>query len=156
MNKEEYLTSDGYKALEEKLENLKVVKRAEVAEKIKVARSFGDISENSEYDAAKEEQSMLEGEISKIELTLRTAKIIDSKKIDPNVVSVGSLVKLHDVKFDEKVQYRILGTTEADPKELSISNESPLGRALLGKKKNDTIEIDAPIGKLQYKILGIN
>ena len=155
MEKDIYLTPEAYKELEAKLEHLKVVKRREVAEKIKIAREFGDISENAEYDAAKEEQAMIEGEIMEIENKLRTGTIINEDQIDTSVVSVGCTVKIHDYEFNEDMVYKIVGTTEADPSQNRLSNESPIGKALLGKKKNTVINVETPGGIVKYKILDI-
>ena len=156
MSKEVFLSSAGYAELEKKLENLKVVKRREVAEKIKTAREFGDISENAEYDAAKEEQAMIEGEIFDIEQKLRTAKIINEDNIDTSTVNVGCSVTVYDYEFDDKICYKIVGTTEANIEENKISNESPVGKALLGKHKNDIIFVETDSGKIKFKILDIN
>ncbi|HBH1936571.1 TPA: transcription elongation factor GreA, partial [Clostridioides difficile] len=127
-NKEFLLTQEGYDKLEEELENLKVVKRKEVAERIKVAISFGDLSENAEYDEAKKEQAQVEERILKLENMVRKAVIIDESKIDLNVVTIGSIVKVKDLEFDEEVEYTIVGSTEADPYDGKISNESPVGK----------------------------
>ncbi|MCL2177020.1 MAG: transcription elongation factor GreA [Firmicutes bacterium] len=156
MNKKQvFLSKEGYKQLEERLEYLKVTRRPEVAQKIKIARSFGDLSENAEYDAAKEEQAMLEGDIADIEQKLRVAQIIKEDNIDTSKVSVGCRVKLKDMEFNETVEYRIVGVTEANPNAQTISNESPMGKALLGRKKNDIVIVEAPGGKLEFKILAI-
>ena len=155
MNNEIILTPEGHKELESKLENLKINRRKEVAEKIKTAREFGDISENAEYDAAKDEQSMIEGEIIDIENKLRTAKIIDSKKIDTSCVSVGCTVKLLDVELNTTAEYKLVGTTESDPSQKKISNESPVGKAILGRRKNDVVEVIAPAGVIKMKIMDI-
>ena len=152
---QEFLTQQGFEDLEKRLENLKSVQRREVAEKIKIAREFGDISENSEYDAAKEEQAMIEGQILEIEQKLATAVIINEGDISTSIVSVGCTVTILDIEFDEKLVYKIVGTTEADTNNGRISNESPVGKALLGKKKNDTVLVRAPKGDLQFKILKI-
>jgi transcription elongation factor GreA len=150
-----YLTESGKAELEKKLENLKVVRRREVAEKIKIAREFGDISENAEYDAAKEEQGMIEGEILEIEQKLRAAEVIDESCLDTSTVSVGCTVQLYDCEDQNKITYKIVGTTEADPVNNRISNESPVGRALLGKKKNTEVAVETPGGVYKYKILDI-
>ncbi len=155
MSDEVILTAAGYKALEQRLEELKMTKRGEVAEKIKIAREFGDISENAEYDAAKDEQAMIEGEILEIEQKLKKAVVIadDAKKSDK--VILGSTVTLHDYEYDEDVTYKIVGTSEADPKKSMISNESPMGEGLLGRKKGDIVDINAPAGIIKVKILDI-
>ena len=154
--KEHILTLDGLKKLEEELEYLKTVKRKEVSERIKVAIGFGDLSENSEYDEAKNEQAQLEERIFKIENIISNAKIIDDDDISLEKVSVGSKVKVLDVEYDEEIEYTIVGSTEADPYEAKISNESPVGRALLGKKKGDTVEVQVPDGIIKYKIVDIS
>ena len=155
MSNEIILTPEGFRELEQKLEDLKINKRKEMAEKIKTAREFGDISENAEYDAAKDEQSMIEGEINDIENKLRTAKIIDNKKIDTSVVSIGCTVKLKDIELDAVSEYKLVGTTESDPAQKKISNESPVGKAILGRKKNETVEVFAPAGVIKMKIMDI-
>jgi len=148
------LTNAGKKQLEERLEILKSKNRHEVAEKIKIAREFGDLSENAEYDAAKEEQAMIEGEIMEIEAKLRSAKIIPDK-VDTGHVSVGNTVRILDIEFNEELEYEIVGTAEADTKNNKISNESPVGRALLGRRKGETVEVNAPQGKFSLKIIKI-
>ncbi|RRH08400.1 transcription elongation factor GreA, partial [Clostridioides difficile] len=145
-NKEFLLTQEGYDKLEEELENLKVVKRKEVAERIKVAISFGDLSENAEYDEAKKEQAQVEERILKLENMVRKAVIIDESKIDLNVVTIGSIVKVKDLEFDEEVEYTIVGSTEADPYDGKISNESPVGKALLGRAAKEVVEVQVPDG----------
>ena len=149
------LTSDGKRTLEERLELLKVTMRHEVAEKIKVAREFGDISENAEYDAAKEEQAMIEGEIMEIEAKLHKARIIDDK-IDTAVISVGNTVRILDMETNTEADYKIVGTAEADYANRRLSNESPVGKALIGRKKNETVEVFAPRGSFKVKILKIS
>lgn len=144
MENEIYLTKEGYKALEEKLEYLKSTKREEVAKKIGVAREFGDLSENAEYDAAKEEQAQVEAEIMEIENKLRFGKIINQKKLDTSKVNAGCTVKLLDLDFEDEFEYKIVGSTESDPSKGLISNESPVGQALLGKKKGETVQIVLP------------
>jgi len=156
VDKEVILTQEGLKRIEEELEELKTVRRKEVAERIKQALAFGDISENSEYDEAKNEQAQVEERIAKLEATLRKARIIDESEITSDVVSVGSTVKVKDLEFDEEVEYTIVGSAEADPYELKISNESPVGRALIGKKVGDVIEIQIPDGVTKYEILEIS
>lgn len=153
--KEILLTQEGYDKLEEEVELLKTVRRREVADRIKVAISFGDISENSEYDEAKNEQAQVEERIMKLENMIRKAVIIDESKIDSNVVTIGSIVKVNDVEFDEEVEYTIVGSAEADPYEGRISNESPVGKALLGKTIGDVVEVQVPDGVAQFKILEI-
>lgn len=153
--KETLLTYEGLKKLEEELEYLKTQKRKEVAERIKVALGFGDLSENSEYDEAKNEQAQVEMKISELENKLRNVKIIDEDEIDTKTVQVGNTVQVLDMEYDEKINYTIVGSTEADLLENKISNESPIGQALLGKKKNEVVEVEAPAGVLQFKILKI-
>ncbi|OEF95798.1 transcription elongation factor GreA [Desulfuribacillus alkaliarsenatis] len=153
--KEVILTPDGLKKLEDELEQLKSVKRREVAERIKVAISYGDISENSEYEDAKNEQAFIEGRIITLEKMLRNAKIINNDDVDVNLVSVGSTVIVKDLEFGDDLEYKIVGSAESDPLAQKISNESPLGKALLGKSKGDTIEVSAPAGIIKYEILDI-
>ena len=141
--------------MEAELEKLKTETRAEIAERIKVALGFGDLSENSEYDEAKNAQAENEDRIAELEAKLRFAKIIDDSEIDTKKVQVGNTVKVLDMEFDEEVEYTIVGTTEADITQNKISNESPLGATLLGAKKNHTVEVHAPAGIMKYKILSI-
>ena len=140
-NKEILLTEEGYKKMEAELEKLKTETRAEIAERIKVALGFGDLSENSEYDEAKNAQAENEDKIVELEAKLRFAKIIDDSEIDTKKVQVGNTVKVLDMEFDEEVEYTIVGTTEADITQNKISNESPIGSALLGAKKNQVVEV---------------
>jgi len=153
--KEVILTQDGLKKLEEELENLKSVKRREVAERIKVAIGYGDISENSEYEDAKNEQAFIEGRILTLEKMLRNARIINNEDVDINTVSVGSIVTLKDLEVDELVEYNIVGTAESDPFQNKISNESPVGKAILGKQKNAVVEVNVPAGVIRYQIIDI-
>ncbi len=155
MEREVLMTQEGLEELQRELKNLKEVKRVEVAEKIKVARDFGDLSENAEYDAARNEQSMMEGRITELEFKISHAKIIVNQQNDLDTISVGKTVLLHDIEFDEDVEYTLVGTTEADPAANKISNESPLGKALLGKKVGETVQYNAPGGKMEMKILDI-
>ncbi|HHW89542.1 MAG TPA: transcription elongation factor GreA [Clostridiales bacterium] len=150
------ITAEGKKKLEERLSYLKNVARREVAERIKEAREFGDISENAEYDAAKEEQAMIEGEIFEIETKLRTAIVIEDGKHDIDTVGVGSTVKILDMDMNETFTYKIVGTVESDPDQNKLSKESPVGKALLGHKKNDIVEVTVPSGKIKFKILKIS
>ncbi|WP_127534428.1 transcription elongation factor GreA [Paenibacillus kobensis] len=154
-DKEVILTQDGLKKLEEELENLKSVKRREVAERIKVAIGYGDISENSEYEDAKNEQAFIEGRIITLEKMLRNARIINNDEIDTETVSIGSTVSVEDLEFGDVVEYTIVGTAESDPLNNKISNESPVGRTILGKKVGTTVEVSVPAGIIQYKILEI-
>lgn len=154
--KEVYITQEGLKELKDKLDYLLSVKRKEVAEKIKIAREFGDLSENAEYDAAKEEQSFVESEIKEIEDKILHAVIIDDGEISVHEVSIGNTVKVLDVEFNEELEYRIVGTTEANAAENRISNESPLGKALMGRKKGDIVNVPTPNGgSVEYKIIEI-
>ena len=155
VEKQELLTQDGYNKLEEELEYLKTVKRKEVAERLKVAISFGDLSENAEYDEAKNEQAKLEEQILKLDEKLRKAVIIDESQIDLNIVTVGSIVKLYDFDFDEEIEYSIVGSAEADPFEGKISNESPVGKALLGARVGEVVEVQVPDGANKFKVLDI-
>ena len=149
------LTQEGYDILEEEVEFLKTVRRKEVAERIKVAISFGDLSENAEYDEAKNEQAQVEERIMKLENMIRKAVIIDESQIDVNVVTIGSIVKVNDVEFDEEVEYTIVGSAEADPYDGKISNESPVGKALLGRTVGDEVDVQVPDGTAKFKILEI-
>ena len=149
------VTQEGYEKLEQELDYLRTTKRAEIAEKIKVALGFGDLSENSEYDEAKNAQAENEGKIAELENKIRYAKIIDESEIDTKTVQVGNIVKVYDEDFDEEVTYTIVGSTEVDLMQNKISNESPVGAALLGRKKDDTVEVKTPAGVSKYKILSI-
>ena len=153
--KEVLLTKDGYEKLEQELEFLKTTRRAEIAERIKVALGFGDLSENSEYDEAKNAQAENETKIAELENKIRYAKIIDEKEIDTKTVQVGNTVKLLDIEFNEEVSYTVVGSTEVDISQNKISNESPIGSAILGAKKNQVVDVQAPSGVIQYKILSI-
>ena len=156
MPRETVLTPEGLEDLKAKLENLSTVRRREVAERIKEAREFGDISENSEYDDAKNEQMMLEKQIAEIEERLRSARIIDEGDVSTDVVSVGSTVHVKDQKTDKSVKYRIVGSSEANPSEQKLSNESPVGKALLGHKRGETVKVPVPRGPArQLKITKI-
>ncbi|MFZ7131006.1 MAG: transcription elongation factor GreA [Eubacteriales bacterium] len=153
--KEFILTYEGLKKLENELDYLKTVKRREIAERIKVAREFGDISENAEYDEAKNEQAFTEGRIVEIEHKLKIAKVIDEDDIVTDTVSVGALIKVKDVEFNEVLNYVIVGSAEANPVENKISNESPVGAALLGKKIGDIVSVEVPDGSVSFEILDI-
>ena len=150
--KEVILTQEGFDNLEKELNYLRTEKRAEIADRIKVALGFGDLSENSEYDEAKTAQAENEVKIAELENKIRHAKIIDEKDIDTETVQVGNIVKVLDMEFDEKIEYTIVGSTEVNLAENKISNESPIGRALLGAKKGATVEVDAPAGVIKYEI----
>lgn len=154
-DKEVLLTPDGLKKLEEELENLKSVKRREVAERIKIAIGYGDISENSEYEDAKNEQAFIEGRIITLEKMLRNARIINSDELDPEIVNIGSTVVVEDLEFGDTMEYTIVGSAESDPNENKISNESPVGKAIIGKRKGAIVEVSVPAGIIQYKILDI-
>ena len=149
------VTEDGLAKLKEELETLKTQGRADIAEKIKVARGYGDLSENSEYDEAKNEQAKIEARIVEIEAMLKNVEIIEDVKGDSQTVVIGVKVKALDIEFDEECEYLVVGSTEADPMEGKISDESPLGKALLGKKIGDEVIVDAPAGELKFKILEI-
>lgn len=150
-----FLTPEGKIQLENRLNELKTVKRPEVTKKIGIAREFGDLSENAEYDAAKEEQGLIEAEILEIESKLRNCIIINKNELSTKNVAVGCTVKLYDKSFDEEIEYEIIGSTESDPIKGLISNESPVGKALLGKKKGDKVEVKTPGGIIEYEILEI-
>lgn len=151
-----YLTPQGKKELEEKLEYYKTVRRPEITKKIGEAREFGDLSENAEYDAAKNEQAMIEHEISEMEVKLRDCVIINKNKIDTNKVSVGCFVTVYDEEYDEEVKYQIIGSTESNPLKGLISNESPVGMALLDKKVGDIVDVETPSGICKLKVLKIS
>jgi transcription elongation factor GreA len=153
--KEVILTAEGLIKLEDELEQLKSVKRREIAERIKVAIGYGDISENSEYEDAKNEQAFIEGRVIMLEKMLRNARIINSDDIETDVVSIGSKVNVKDMEFGDTVQYTIVGTAESNPSENKISNESPVGKAILGKKKGSVVDVTVPAGVIQYKIVDI-
>ncbi|UQZ34265.1 transcription elongation factor GreA [Paenibacillus sp. PK3_47] len=154
-DKEVILTPDGLKRLEEELETLKSVKRREVAERIKVAIGYGDISENSEYEDAKNEQAFIEGRIITLEKMLRNARIINADEIVTDVVSIGATVSVEDLEYGDIMEYTIVGTAESDPLNNKISNESPVGRAIIGKKVGTIVDVSVPAGVIQYKILDI-
>ena len=154
--KEVILTPEGYKRLKAEIELLSTEKRREVADRIRVARQFGDIAENAEYDDAKNDQMLLEHRIARLEEQLRNARVIEKKEISSDVVSVGSTVRLRDVDAKQTVEYHIVGSAEANPSESKLSNESPVGKAILGHKKGETVEVTTPRGaRLKYKILEI-
>ena len=156
MAKKVLLTSEGLEKLEKELEYLKTVKRQEVAAEIKVALGYGDLSENSEYDEAKNKQAQMEIRIVEIEAMLKNAKVIDEAEISTDTVSLGCTVTVYDVEFDEEIHYNIVGSTEADPSNGKISDESPVGTALLGKKVGDIVEVPAPAGSIELKVIEIN
>ncbi len=151
------LTPEGYKKLEEELRTLKVEGRTEIAEKIKEARSYGDLSENAEYDAAKDAQAAMEQRITTIENMLKNAQIVSDSDVSTDVITIGSKVKLFDVEFEEEMEYTIVGSTEANPDEGRISDESPIGSAILGHKADEVVDVVLPNGEtIQFKVLEIN
>ena len=153
--KKRLLTYAGLKALEDELENLKVVKRKEVAEKIKEAREQGDLSENAEYDAAKDEQRDIEARIEELEGILKNAEVVVEDEVDSDKINVGCKVDVYDVEFEEEIEFQIVGSTEANSLEGKISNESPVGKALIGASIGDVVEVETPTGVMQYKVLKI-
>lgn len=155
MDREVILTEEGYRKLKEEIEYLSTIKRREVAERIKEAREFGDISENSEYDDAKNEQAQVESRIQVLEQKLRNARVVDTEHIATDTVSIGAYVTLKNTKSKEQVEYAIVGSAEADPRNRRLSNESPVGKALLGRKKGEKVTIPAPRGAIEYQIVKI-
>jgi transcription elongation factor GreA len=153
--KEVILTPDGYKKLQEEIEYLSTEKRRDIAERIRIAREFGDIAENAEYDSAKNEQAHLEARIALLEERLKHARVVTKKEIKSGEVSVGTKVRLRDVKANKTVEYHIVGSAEANPAENKLSNESPVGKAIMGRKKGETVEVAAPRGTLKFKIMDI-
>jgi transcription elongation factor GreA len=153
--KDVLLTPEGMQKLKDELESLRTDRRREVAERIAHAREFGDISENSEYDDAKNEQAMLEQKIAQLEERLNGARVIDKKDVPKGVVAVGTRVRLRDLDAKQTVEYVIVGSAEANPREQKLSNESPVGRAIMGKKKGETVEVAAPRGSIKYKIMDV-
>lgn len=155
MAKKNILTYEGLQRLEEELQDLKVVKRREIAQKIKEAREQGDLSENAEYDAAKDEQRDIEARIEEIEMILKNAEVVVEDEVDLDKISVGCKVRILDTEYNEELEYKIVGSTEANSLKGKISNESPLGRALLGSRVGDEVKVEAPVGELTYKVLEI-
>lgn len=153
--KKNILTYAGLKQYEDELQNLKVVKRKEVAQKIKEAREQGDLSENAEYDAAKDEQRDIELRIEELEKLLKNAEVVVEDEIDLDKINVGCKVKVYEIDFDEEMEFRIVGSTEANSLQNKISNESPVGKALLGKKVGDIVDVETQVGVIQYKVLEI-
>jgi transcription elongation factor GreA len=153
--KEVILTPEGLDKLKEEIEYLSTVKRREVAERIKTAREFGDINENSEYDDAKNEQAMLEHRIATLEERLRNARLAEIEDVPKGVVGIGTKVRLKDVDANETIEYTIVGSAEANPAEHKLSNESPVGKAIMGRKKGETVEVAAPRGSLKFKIVDV-
>ena len=156
MTKQVLMTDEGLKNLEAELEELKAVKRKEIAEKIKVALSFGDLSENSEYDEAKNEQAIVEARIASIENMLKNVKIINEDELSTEISHVGSKVKVRDIDFDDICEYKIVGSSEADPVNGRISDESPVGKGLIGHKVGEKVEIETPAGSMSYEVLEIS
>lgn len=150
------ISREGFKKLEKDLEYLVTVRRSEVAEKLKEARSFGDLSENAEYDEAKNEQAILEAKIAEFELYISNAEVVDDDDVSVNEIGVGSIIKLKDIELDEIETLQIVGSTESDPDEQKISDESPIGKACLNKRVGDVIEVDAPGGKIKFEVLEIS
>ena len=155
MLKELILTPDGYKKLQSEIEELSTVRRREVAERIREAREFGDIAENAEYDSAKNDQALLEARIAMLEERLKNARIVTKKEIRSGEVSVGTKVRLKDMSSNKTVEYHIVGSAEANPAEMKLSNESPVGKAIIGRKKGEIVEVAAPRGALKFKIMQI-
>ena len=155
MDKKNILTYDGLKKLEDELQDLKVVKRKEVAQKIKEAREQGDLSENAEYDAANDEQRDIEARIEEIEKILKNAEVVDEDEVDLEKISIGCKVRILDCEYDEELEYKIVGSTEANSLKGKISNESPVGKALLGKRVGDSVKVETQAGELEYKVLEI-
>ncbi len=153
--KKTILTYAGLKALEDELENLKVVKRKEVAGKIKEAREQGDLSENAEYDAAKDEQRDIEARIDELEKILKNVEVVVEEEVDLEKINIGCTVLVHDDEFDEEIEFKIVGSTEANSLQGKISNESPVGQALMGKKVGDIVTVETPAGEIKYKVLKI-
>ena len=153
--KEVILTPEGFKKLRAEIDHLSSAKRREVADRIRIAREFGDIAENAEYDDAKNEQALLEHRIAVLEDRMRAARVIEKKEISKDVVSIGSHVKLRDMDAKQTVEYHIVGSAEANPAEYKLSNESPVGKAIIGKKKGEVVEVSAPRGSLKFKIMEI-
>ena len=153
--KKNILTYEGLKKYEEELQELKVVKRREVAQKIKEAREQGDLSENAEYDAAKDEQRDIEARIEELEKILKNAEVVDEDEVDIERINIGCQVKILDIEYNEELEYKIVGSTEANSLKGKISNESPVGKALIGKQVGDVITVETPAGSFQYKVLEI-
>ena len=154
-SKKNILTYEGLKKYEEELQDLKVVKRKEVAQKIKEAREQGDLSENAEYDAAKDEQRDIEARIEELEKILKNAEVVDEDEVDLDKINIGCKIKILDIEYNEELEYKIVGSTEANSLKGKISNESPVGKALIGKKLGDTVEVETHAGVLKYKVLEI-
>jgi transcription elongation factor GreA len=155
-SKKNILTYAGLKALEDELQELKVVRRKEVAEKLKEARAQGDLSENAEYDAAKDEQRDIEARIDELENILKNAEVVDEAEVDSDKINIGCNVKLFDFEFDEELEFSIVGSTEANSLKNKISNESPLGAALIGKKVGEVVKVETQMGEVEYKVISIS
>lgn len=154
--KHNILTPEGLRRLEDELEHLKTVKRKEIAERIKASKEFGDISENAEYEDAKNEQAFIEGRILQLDQILRTARVVDNHNAPTDTITVGATVRVKDLGSGEEISYTIVGSAEADPDQDRISNESPVGRALLGRRPGETVDVTVPAGKLKYRVLKIS
>ena len=155
-NMKQMYTKQGYQDLVDELKYLKLTRREEIKEQIAVARGFGDLSENAEYDEARNEQAKVEARIQELEALIENAEIIDETNMDVRSISLGSVVKLYDEDFDEEITYSIVGSNQADPLEKKISDQSPIGRALMGKKAGDTVTVTAPAGELHFKVLEVS
>ncbi len=155
VKKQMLYTPEGFKELTDELTYLKTVKREEIKEQIAVARSFGDLSENAEYDEARTEQAKTEARIKELEELVENALIVDETKIDTSVVSLGSVVTVYDVEYDEEVKYSIVGSNEVNPQENKISDQSPIGKALMGTKEGDTVVVEIPSGSVHMKVVGV-
>ena len=153
--KKNLLTYEGLKKLEDELQDLKVVKRKEIAQKIKEAREQGDLSENAEYDAAKDEQRDIEARIEELEKILKNAEVVVEDEVDLDKINIGCLVRIRDLEFEEELEYKIVGSTEANSLKGKISNESPVGKALIGSKTGDIVEVETPAGTFKYEVLEI-
>ena len=155
-DKKNIMTYAGLKRLQDELQDLKVNQRREIAQKIKEAREQGDLSENAEYDAAKDEQRDIEARIEQIEQILKNAEVVDEDEVDLDVVNIGCLVRVLDIEYDEEEEYKLVGSSEASSLQNKISNESPFGKALIGAKVGDVVEVEAPAGVVKYKVLSIH
>ena len=155
-DKKNIMTYAGLKKLQDELQDLKVYKRKEVAQKIKEAREQGDLSENAEYDAAKDEQRDIEARIEQIEQILKNAEVVDEDEVDLDVVNIGCLVRVLDIEYNEEEEYKLVGSSEASSLQNKISNESPFGKALIGAKVGEVVEVEAPAGVVKYKVLSIH
>ena len=155
-DKQHVLTTEGLQKLKDELENLKTVKRREIADKIKVALSFGDLSENSEYDEAKNEQGIIEARIAEIEATLQNVKVLDTGDLSTEHISIGNRIVLKDLETGEEMEFHMVGSKEVDMKNRKISDESPVGKACIGKSKGDIVEVEAPVGILKFDLLDIS